>query len=124
MHALKKLLRLLSHLLLAVVALYTVVYVAHLPFRSAEPAAEFLRLSHRGVHQTFSREGLDNFTCTAERIDTPRHNFLENTLPSIRAAFAAGADLVELDVHSSADGELVVFHAPSSSASMRTAAGC
>jgi glycerophosphoryl diester phosphodiesterase len=34
----------------------------------------------------------------------------ENSLAAFRAAAAAGADAVELDVHSSADGALVVHH--------------
>lgn len=34
----------------------------------------------------------------------------ENTLPSFAAAIEAGADRLELDVHASADGQVVVFH--------------
>jgi glycerophosphoryl diester phosphodiesterase len=34
----------------------------------------------------------------------------ENTLPSFKLALEAGADLIELDYHHSADGELVVIH--------------
>lgn len=34
----------------------------------------------------------------------------ENTLAGIRAALAAGADAVELDVRSSSDGELILMH--------------
>ena len=34
----------------------------------------------------------------------------ENTLPAARCAFAAGFDVVELDVHQAADGTLVVLH--------------
>jgi glycerophosphoryl diester phosphodiesterase len=34
----------------------------------------------------------------------------ENTLPSFRRAMELGADMVELDVHLSSDGELVVIH--------------
>lgn len=34
----------------------------------------------------------------------------ENTLPAFEGAIACGADGAELDVHLSADGELVVFH--------------
>lgn len=67
-------------------------------------------LSHRGVHQTYDRKDLANDTCTATRIAAPSHNFLENTLPSMQAAFAAGADVVELDVHLTLDGVLAVFH--------------
>lgn len=67
-------------------------------------------LAHRGVHQNFSREGLDNQTCTAARILEPTHMFLENTLASTAAAFDAGADIVEFDIHATTDGHFVVFH--------------
>jgi glycerophosphoryl diester phosphodiesterase len=91
-------------------ALYALVYVAQLPFRAAESPQVFGMLAHRGVHQTFHRRDLDNHTCTAERIDPPRHAYLENTLPSMQAAFDGGATGIEIDVHSTADGELVVWH--------------
>lgn len=67
-------------------------------------------LAHRGVHQTFSHEDLQNDTCTAERIFPVEHGFMENTIPSMKAAFDAGADIVELDVHLTPDGQLAVFH--------------
>jgi glycerophosphoryl diester phosphodiesterase len=67
-------------------------------------------LAHRGLHQTFPAEGLKGDTCTAERIAPPEHGYLENTLASMRAAFAAGADVVELDVHATTDGHFAVFH--------------
>ncbi|HEY0314461.1 MAG TPA: glycerophosphodiester phosphodiesterase family protein [Allosphingosinicella sp.] len=77
---------------------------------AAHPTEGLTILSHRGVHQTYRREGLTNETCTASRIDPPTHAFLENTLPSMKAAFALGADVVELDVHPTADGNFAVFH--------------
>tara|TARA_R110002020_G_scaffold126073_1_gene283722 strand:+ start:3572 stop:4606 length:1035 start_codon:yes stop_codon:yes gene_type:complete len=67
-------------------------------------------LAHRGVHQTFDQKGLENDTCTAQRIDPPRHGLIENTLPSMRAAFEAGAEVVELDVHPTTDGQFAVMH--------------
>lgn len=72
-------------------------------------------IAHRGVHQTYPREGLDNETCTATLIEKTGHNYLENTLESIEAAFNLGADIVELDVHPTTESngipdELVVFH--------------
>ncbi len=67
-------------------------------------------LAHRGVHQTFPLNSVDNDTCTAAIIDPPRHAFIENTIPSMRAAFAAGADVVELDVHLTPDNQFAVFH--------------
>jgi glycerophosphoryl diester phosphodiesterase len=67
-------------------------------------------IAHRGVHQTFHRENLENDTCTAERIYPPEHDLLENTLPSMDAAFTAGADVVEIDVHLTPDGQFAVMH--------------
>jgi glycerophosphoryl diester phosphodiesterase len=67
-------------------------------------------LAHRGLAQTYPIEGIVNDTCTAERIYEPEHPYIENTLPSIEVAFKAGADIVELDVHPTTDGEFAVFH--------------
>lgn len=67
-------------------------------------------LAHRGVHQPFSREGLGRDTCTAAQALPVDHGLLENTIPSMNAAFAAGAGVVELDVHPTTDGRLAVFH--------------
>ena len=67
-------------------------------------------IAHRGVHQTFSHDGVDAETCTASRIDPPSHDFIENTIPSMRAAFAAGADVVELDIHLTPDKVFAVMH--------------
>jgi glycerophosphoryl diester phosphodiesterase len=67
-------------------------------------------LAHRGLAQTFSPDGVTADTCTASRIHAPAHGFLENTLASMAAAFRAGADIVELDIHPTADGRFAVFH--------------
>ncbi len=48
-------------------------------------------LAHRGLAQTFSMEGITGDTNTAAIIYEPEHPYLENTLTSIEAAFAAGA---------------------------------
>ena len=67
-------------------------------------------LAHRGVHQTYSREGLTSESCTATRIFPPTHDFLENTLASMDAAFSNGADIVEFDIHPTTDGHFAVLH--------------
>jgi glycerophosphoryl diester phosphodiesterase len=67
-------------------------------------------LAHRGMHQTFSREGLRGDTCTASRIFPPEHPFLENTIASMAEAFRLGADIVEFDIHPTSDGQFAVFH--------------
>jgi glycerophosphoryl diester phosphodiesterase len=69
-----------------------------------------LLIAHRGLGQTFHREGLTGATCTASRIFPPEHPYLENTIEGFAAAFAAGADIVEFDVHPTTDGDFVVFH--------------
>lgn len=67
-------------------------------------------IAHRGVHQTFDPVRVGRDDCTAILIDPPRHTLIENTLPSIEAAFAAGASRVEIDIHPTTDGEFAVFH--------------
>jgi glycerophosphoryl diester phosphodiesterase len=67
-------------------------------------------LAHRGISQTFPSEGVGRDTCTATRIHPPTHEFLENTILSMKAAIAAGADVIEIDVHPTTDGEFAVFH--------------
>jgi glycerophosphoryl diester phosphodiesterase len=69
-----------------------------------------LLLAHRGLHQTYHTEGLTAETCTAARIHPPEHGYLENTIASMRAAFDAGADVVELDIHPTTDGHFAVIH--------------
>jgi glycerophosphoryl diester phosphodiesterase len=67
-------------------------------------------LAHRGIAQRFDERDLKNDTCTAARMLPPVHDYLENTIRSMRASFDAGADIVELDVHPTTDGEFAVFH--------------
>ena len=67
-------------------------------------------LAHRGIAQRFDERDLKNDTCTATRMLPSTHPYLENTIDSMRAGFAAGADIVELDIHPTTDGEFAVFH--------------
>jgi glycerophosphoryl diester phosphodiesterase len=75
-----------------------------------KPKGKLLLVAHRGVAQQFSREGVGNETCTATRIRPPQHNFIENTIYSMQNAVLLGADAIELDVHPTSDGRMVVFH--------------
>jgi glycerophosphoryl diester phosphodiesterase len=67
-------------------------------------------LAHRGIAQTFPLAGVQADTCTATRINPPDHAHIENTIASMRAAFDAGADMLEFDVQLTADEQLAVFH--------------
>lgn len=76
------------------------------PHRDGKPVL----LAHRGIAQRFDERDVKNDTCTAARMLPPTHDYLDNTLRSMRAGFEAGADVVELDVHPTTDGEFAVFH--------------
>jgi glycerophosphoryl diester phosphodiesterase len=91
----------------ALVAIYALnaSWLAPRPFHSTIKI-----LAHRGVHQGFDLAGVANDTCTARRIRAPIAMEIENTLPSMRADFEAGADVVEIDVHPTTDHRFAVFH--------------
>ena len=78
--------------------------------RWTTPASKPLLLAHRGLAQTYDSAGLTDTTCTAARIHPPEHPYIENTIPSMQAAFSDGADIVELDIHPTTDGQFAVFH--------------
>jgi glycerophosphoryl diester phosphodiesterase len=99
------------HLALAgLVVVVAALYALNASWLAPSPTERPRLLAHRGVFQHFDHAGLTNETCTAVRIFKPTNHLLENTLPSIRASFAAGADVVQLDVHPTTDGQFVVFH--------------
>jgi glycerophosphoryl diester phosphodiesterase len=75
------------------------------------PSAQKPRLlAHRGVHQIYTGADRTAQTCRAHPIRHASHSYIENTRPSIAAAFAAGADVVEIDVHLTTDHVFAVFH--------------
>jgi glycerophosphoryl diester phosphodiesterase len=96
----------------AIIAVMVFLAVAFLANASgwSRYSAETTILAHRGLAQTYDEDGLERDTCTATRIWPPEHGFLENTIASMDAAFAAGADVVEFDIHPTTDGQFAVFH--------------
>jgi glycerophosphoryl diester phosphodiesterase len=96
--------------LLVLFLIVATLYLLNASWLTAGVSGRPVLLAHRGVHQTFHREGLTADSCTATMIHPPMHDFIENTLPSMRAAFEAGADVVELDIHPTRDGHFAVFH--------------
>jgi len=95
---------------LAALAALAAVYLANAGWLAPAPDAAPALLAHRGIAQRFDTTDLRNDTCTAARMLPPRHGYLENTLASMRAGFEAGADIVEIDVQPTTDGQFVVFH--------------
>ncbi|MDQ0246426.1 glycerophosphoryl diester phosphodiesterase [Bacillus fengqiuensis] len=102
--------RMKTKIIMFFLALFLFIYVNNSSLFAAQKDETPLLLAHRGLAQTFTMEGIENDTCTAERIYEPEHPYLENTLPSMEAAFEAGADIVEFDVHPTKDGQFAVFH--------------
>ncbi len=68
-----------------------------------------LLIAHRGLAPEMHPEHEDYSACVS-RIHDSEHGYIENTIPSIEAAFDLGADYVELDVPATADGQFAVFH--------------
>ncbi|WP_395622677.1 glycerophosphodiester phosphodiesterase family protein [Sphingomonas daechungensis] len=67
-------------------------------------------IAHRGVSQLFDHTDLKRDDCTATRIEPPVHDYLENTVRSMQAARQMGADVVEIDIAPTKDGQIAVFH--------------
>ncbi|WP_248924742.1 glycerophosphodiester phosphodiesterase family protein [Paenibacillus hamazuiensis] len=108
MSRLQKIWRKKSLLFFAVLIVF--VYFNNSPLFAKQRSGPPLLLAHRGLAQTFTMEGVTNDTCTAQRIYEPEHPYLENTISSMEAAFQAGADIVEFDVHMTKDDQFAVFH--------------
>ena len=65
-------------------------------------------VAHRGVSQSYQDIGAGG--CEAARMVPPAHDFIENTIRSIKAAFDQGANVVEFDVQRTRDQQWAVFH--------------
>lgn len=95
-------------LLLAV--LFLVLTFVNASWLAPEPRGAVKLLAHRGVMQQFSRANTVGVACTATRIEPPVNDFIENTVPSLYQARRLGAQMIEIDVARTADGQLVLFH--------------
>lgn len=95
---------------IVIALLVVLIYLNNASWTRSTTQGELSFLAHRGVHQTYPKENLSRQACTATRIHEPKHTFLENTFESIERAFAYGADVVEIDIHPTADGKFAVFH--------------
>ncbi len=102
--------RFLRYLLLVAIGFAAFAWLNNTSLFTPPSGGKPLLVAHRGLAQTYTREDLGRDTCTATRIHPPEHGFIENTLPSMEAAFNAGADIVEFDIHPTTDGQFAVFH--------------
>ncbi len=74
------------------------------------PSGQMKFIAHRGLAQNFDISKVEWDTNTASIIYEPEHPYLENTLESMQAAFAYGADVVEFDIQLTKDGKIACFH--------------
>lgn len=103
--------KLLIGALVAVAAVVAVVFALNTNLLAERVAGRALLLAHRGIAPRYDMTDVKADTCTATRmLPTGNRVYIENTIPSMRASFAAGADVVELDIHPTTDGEFAVFH--------------
>lgn len=76
-----------------------------------EHPADFEIVAHRGAHVMWQQGVYDIATgCEATHIYEPRHDKIENTIPSIAYAFELGATMVEIDIRRTVDNNLMVIH--------------
>lgn len=108
MNRVKKIIK--SKVFLILVVLIAFIYINNTSLFTEPISDKPQLLAHRGLGQTFPMEGIENDTCTAERIYKPEHPYLENTIASMETAIQAGADMVELDVHETKDKQFAIFH--------------
>lgn len=92
------------------VALALVLYLLNASWLVSPPSGRATLIAQRGVHPVYGREGIDDETCTARKILPPATSLIDNTLRSIAAAFAKGADIVEVDARVTKDRQFVLFH--------------
>jgi glycerophosphoryl diester phosphodiesterase len=90
--------------------LFVPVYLSNASWLASPSTGRPTLIAQRGIHQLFEGSSDDPHDCRASHILPPQHRFIENTLPSIEAAIGAGADVVEVDVRETADGEFILFH--------------
>jgi glycerophosphoryl diester phosphodiesterase len=90
---------------------FTLLFLTAASGAGQEPIRRFGILAHRGVHVNWKQGTYETASgCEAANIYPPAHDYLENTVRSIGAAFAMGASIVEIDMRRTADGALVAMH--------------
>lgn len=102
--------RAFRYIFIAIVVLSGFIFFNNTNLLASRPEGTPIVLAHRGMAQRFDPVGVTSDTCTASRILPPSHSYLENTIASMRASFEAGAEIAELDIHPTTDGEFAVFH--------------
>ena len=94
----------------AIAAILLVLTFINASWLASKPRGGVRLIAHRGVYQLYDHKGVDRDTCTAARMEQPVHDYLENTTRSMQAARQMGADVVEIDIAPTRDGQIAIFH--------------
>ncbi len=97
-------------IILSILGIFLAILWANNTSLFADKSTQYNFLAHRGLAQTFDIANVEWDTNTATIIHEPEHSYLENTIPSMQAAYDYGATIVELDVQLTNDNQLAVFH--------------
>ena len=97
-------------IILIIIVIVALVWLNNTSLFMKKNQVDYKILAHRGLAQTFDVSQVEWDTNTASIIYEPEHQYLENTLESMGAAFDYGADIVELDIKRTKDKKLAVFH--------------
>ena len=89
---------------------FLVMTVINASWLAAAPTGYARLLAHRGTMQQFNHSALKSEDCTATRIESPVHDYLENTVPGLLMADGLGAYMIEVDIAPTADGRIALFH--------------
>ncbi|MBX7494532.1 glycerophosphodiester phosphodiesterase [Qipengyuania sp. 6B39] len=99
----------LKRLGLAGAVLFLVLTLVNASWLAPDPTGSVKLIAHRGLYQQYDKTGVGRDTCTADRLEQPVHDYLENTTRSIARAAKLGAWFVEVDIAPTKDGRIAVF---------------
>jgi len=102
--------RSLRYIAFALAVAFFALTIVNASWLAPEPKGAVKLIAHRGIHQLYDHTGVGRDTCTADRIEPPAHDYLENTTRSIARAARFGAHMIEIDIAPTADGQIAVFH--------------
>lgn len=95
---------------LTLAALFLLLTVINASWTAPAPRGYPKLIAHRGAHQLYDHRGVGRDTCTATRIEQPVHDYQENTVMGLLQAQRLGAQMIEVDVAPTADGQIALFH--------------
>ncbi len=88
---------------------FLVLTVINASWLADRPRGYVRQIAHHGTAQQFDHQNLAARGCSAAHIETPVHDYLANTIDGLMAAVRLGAPMIEVDVSSTSDGQLVLF---------------